>query len=92
MSVLKKRKGSSLTGSSSKGKLKKLLEGSTLVDLLTLGVLGYNFVLLRNAGTSGYGGGSLFQIPQTSQMLGAQLSALVIAIYVIEAIIDSAGD
>lgn len=88
---MKNRKGS-LTQSSSKGKLKKLLEGSTLVDLLTLGVLAYNFILLRNAGTSGYGGGSLLQIPQSSEMLGAQLSALVIAIYVIEAIIDSAGD
>ncbi|WP_414838097.1 hypothetical protein ACK3SF_01710 [Candidatus Nanosalina sp. VS9-1] len=87
--ILKNRKGSALGGGSDKGKLKKLLEGSTLVDLLTLGVLGYNFTLLRD---SGYGSSSLLQMPGSQEMLAAQLTALVIAIYVIEAIIDSAGE
>lgn len=90
MELTKTRKGISSHGGSS-GKLKKLLEGSTIVDLLTLGTLALNFQLLRNTGT-GYGSSSIFQIPSTMEMLAAQLSALVIAIYVIEAIIDSAGD
>lgn len=91
MDNIRTRKGS-LGHSKSKGKLKKLLEGSTLIDLLTLGALTYNFILLRNAGTGGYGSSSILQIPSSSEMLGAQLSLLVIAIYIIEAIIDSAGE
>ena len=91
MVSLKNRKGS-LGHSKSKGKLKKLLEGSTLIDLLTLGVLAYNFMLLRNAGTGGYGSSSIFEIPSSREMIGAQLSLLVIAIYIIEAVIDSAGE
>lgn len=89
MSLLKERKGSGLGSSGEKGKLKKLLEGSTIVDLLTLGVLAYSFTLLKD---SGYGSSSLFAIPGSQEMLAAQLTALVIAIYVIEAIIDSAGE
>ena len=89
MKLLTDRKGSALGGGSDKGKLKKLLEGSTLVDLLTLGVLGYNFTLLRD---SGYGSSNLLAMPGSQEMLAAQLTALVIAIYVIEAIIDSAGE
>ena len=89
MSLLKERKGSGLGGSGSKGKLKKLLEGSTIVDLLTLGVLAYNFTLLRD---TGYGSSNLLAMPGSQEMLAAQLTALVIAIYVIEAIIDSAGE
>jgi hypothetical protein len=84
------RKGFSSHGGGS-GKLKKLLEGSTIVDLLTLGTLALNFQLLKSTGT-GYGSNSILQIPSTVEMLAAQLSALVIAIYVIEAVIDSAGD
>ncbi len=91
MALLKERKGSSLGGRSSKGKLKKLLEGSTLVDLLTIGVLVYNFMLLRDAGATGYNA-SLLQAPGSQEMLAAQLTGLVIGIYIIEAIIDSAGD
>ena len=79
-------------GHGSGGKLKKLLEGSTIVDLLTLGVLVYNFILLRQAGSSGYGSSSLLQIPSSQEMLAAQLTAVVVGIYVIEAVIDSAGD
>lgn len=90
MELFSTRKGSTLGGSSSKGKLKKLLEGSTIVDLLTLGVLGYNFILLRDTGT-GYTS-SLFQMPQSPEMFAAQLTGLVIAIYIIEAVIDSAGE
>lgn len=91
MRIASTRKGSLGGGHGSDGKLKKLLEGSTLVDLLTLGVLGYNFMLLRDAGASGYNA-SLFQAPGSQEMLAAQLTAVVIGIYVIEAIIDSAGD
>jgi len=91
MDLGKTRKGSYSTGGG-KGHLKKLLEGSTLVDLLTLGTLALNYQLLKNAGTTGYGGGSILQIPSSMEMMGAQLSALVIAIYVIEAVIDSAGE
>ncbi len=89
MELGKSRKGS--RHRSSGGKLKKLLEGSTIVDLLTLGTLALNFQILRSTGT-GYGSNSIFQIPGSMEMLGAQLSALVIGIYVIEAIIDSAGE
>ena len=91
MDLGKTRKGVGRHGGG-KGHLKKLLEGSTLVDLLTLGTLGLNYQLLKNAGTSGYGGGSILQIPSTMEMMGAQLSALVIGIYVVEAVIDSAGE
>ena len=86
---LKTRKGSRVGGSSS-GKLKKLLEGSTIVDLLTLLTLGLNFQILRQS-ASGYNS-SVFQVPGSIEMVAAQLSFLVIAIYVIEAIIDSAGE
>lgn len=86
--MLKTRKGLG-GGHGSDGKLKKLLEGSTIVDLLTLGTLALNFQLLRD---TGYGSSNLLQIPGSMDMLAAQLSALVIAIYVIEAIIDSAGE
>ena len=86
--MLKNRKGLG-GGHGSDGKLKKLLEGSTIVDLLTLGTLALNFQLLRD---TGYGSSNLLQIPGSMDMLAAQLSALVIAIYVIEAIIDSAGE
>jgi len=86
---LKTRKGVNMGSSSGGNKLKKLLEGSTIVDLLTLGVLVYNFTLLRN---TGYGSSNLFRMPGSQEMLGAQLTALVIGIYIIEAIIDSAGE
>jgi len=85
----KTRKG--IGGHGSSGKLQKLLEGSTIVDLLTLGVLVYNFILLRSVGSAGYGSSSLLQMPASQEMLAAQLTALVVGIYVIEAIIDSAG-
>ncbi|MFB6241779.1 MAG: hypothetical protein ABEJ36_03175 [Candidatus Nanosalina sp.] len=81
----------SLTGGHGKGKLKKLLEGSTIVDLLTLGVLAYDFMLLRSTGY-GYGSTSIFAMPTSQQMLAAQLTGLVVAIYIIEAVIDSAGE
>ena len=83
------RKGIASHGSD-KGHLKKLLEGSTIVDLLTLGTLALNFQILKESST-GYSS-SIFQIPGSMEMLAAQLSALVIGIYVIEAIIDSAGE
>jgi mannose/fructose/N-acetylgalactosamine-specific phosphotransferase system component IID len=86
---LQKRKGSSLTGSTGGGTLKKLLEGSTIVDLLTIGVLIYDFMLLKN---TGYGTTNLFQFPSSQEILAAQLTGLVVAIYIIEAVIDSAGD
>ncbi len=87
---LKTRKGLGGGHSSSGGKLKKLLEGSTIVDLLTLLTLGLNFQILRQS-ASGYNS-SVFQVPGSIEMVAAQLSFLVIAIYVIEAIIDSAGE
>jgi hypothetical protein len=88
---LKNRKGRASLGSSGGGKLKKLLEGSTIVDLLTIGVLVYDFFLLRqNAG--GYGGAAnIFQVSGDPMIIAAQLTGLVVAIYIIEAIIDSAG-
>lgn len=85
----KKRKGLGGGHSRGKGHLKRLLEGSTIVDLLTLGVLAYNFTLLRD---TGYGSSNLFAMPSSQEMLAAQLTALVLAIYVIEAVIDSAGE
>lgn len=91
MISLRERKGSLGGSHGSKGKLKKLLEGSTLVDLLTIGVLVFNFMLLRDAGATGYNA-SLLQAPGSQEMLAAQLTGLVIGIYIIEAIIDSAGD
>lgn len=72
------------------GKLKKLLEGSTIVDLLTLGVLIYDFMLLRSM-SSGYGTTNLFRMPTSQEILAAQLTGLVVAIYIVEAVIDSAG-
>ncbi|MFB6116825.1 MAG: hypothetical protein ABEK10_04930 [Candidatus Nanosalina sp.] len=89
MSIFSKTRKGYAAGGSDKGTLKKLLEGSTIVDLLTLGTLALNFQLLRN---TGYGSSRLLQIPGSMEMLAAQLSALVIAIYIIEAIIDSAGE
>ena len=86
---LRKRKGLGGGHGRGKGHLKKLLEGSTIVDLLTLGVLAYNFTLLRD---TGYGSSNLFSMPSSQEMLAAQLTALVLAIYVIEAVIDSAGE
>ena len=86
---LKTRKGYA-PGGGDGGKLKKLLEGSTIVDLLTLLTLGLNFQSLRQS-ASGYNS-SVFQVPGSIEMVAAQLSFLVIAIYVIEAIIDSAGE
>ena len=90
MDLGKTRKGYS-HGGGGKGHLKKLLEGSTIVDLLTLGTLALNFQLLKNSGT-GYGSGNILRISTDPNIIAAQLSALVIAIYVIEAIIDSAGE
>ena len=89
MKLTKTRKGYSSHGGD-KGKLKKLLEGSTIVDLLTLGTLALNFQILRSAST-GYGS-SIFRISTDINIIAAQLSALVIGIYIIEAIIDSAGE
>jgi hypothetical protein len=87
---LETRKGNSRIGGGDGGKLKKLLEGSTIVDLLTLLTLSLNFQILRQS-ASGYNS-SVFQVPGSIEMVAAQLSFLVIAIYVIEAIIDSAGE
>jgi hypothetical protein len=85
----KTRKGmSSLGGGSSGGKLAKLLEGSTIVDLLTLGVLIYDFMLLRS---TGYGATNIFRFPTSQEVLAAQLTGIVVAIYIVEAVIDSAG-
>lgn len=89
MSILYNTRKGYAAGGSDKGHLRKLLEGSTIVDLLTLGTLALNFQLLRD---TGYGSSNILQIPGSMEMLAAQLSALVIAIYVIEAIIDSAGE
>lgn len=76
------------------GGLKEKLEGSTIVDLLTVFVLVYDFYLLRQAGlTSGFGGGpsSLLTIPTNGEMIAAQLTGLLLAIYVIEAVIDKSS-
>ena len=90
---LKTRKGrSSITGGGGEdGRLKKLMESSTLIDLLTIGVLLYDFFLLRQS-AGGYGGANLFRISGDPMVIAAQLTGLVVAIYFIEAIIDSAGD
>jgi hypothetical protein len=83
----KERKGIG-GGRSSGGKLKKLLEGSTIVDLLTLAVLVYDFMLLRS---TGYGTTNIFRMPTSQEVLAAQLTGLVVAIYIVEAVVDSAG-
>jgi hypothetical protein len=88
---LKTRKGSLTDRGGEDGRLKKLMESSTLIDLLTIGVLLYDFFLLRQS-AGGYGGANLFRISGDPMVIAAQLTGLVVAIYFIEAIIDSAGD
>ena len=76
---------------SSGGGLREKIEGSTIVDIMTVAVLGYDFMLLKDSGT-GFGSNSLFQISTEPEMIAAQLTGLLLVVYILEAIIDSSGD
>lgn len=78
--------------SSGGGGLKEKLEGSAVVDLLTVGVLAADFVLLRSAGTTGFSSpSSLFAISMKPEFLAAQLTGLLLIIYVVEAVVDKSS-
>lgn len=79
---------SSTFGSSGGGGLRSKIEGSTIIDLMTVGVLGYNFTLLKD---QGYGNSSIMQLSGEPTIIAAQLTGLLLVIYVLEAIIDSSG-
>ena len=74
---------------SSGGGLREKIEGSTIVDLMTVAVLAYDFMLLKN---QGYGSTNLLQISTTPEIIAAQLTGLLLVVYVLEAIIDSSSD
>ncbi|MFB6114789.1 MAG: hypothetical protein ABEK04_00735 [Candidatus Nanohalobium sp.] len=79
-------------GTGGGGGLREKLEGSTIVDLLTVFVLAGDFMLLRKAGTSGFSSpSSLFEISMNPEFLAAQLTGLLLVIYVVEAVIDKSG-
>lgn len=73
----------------SSGGLREKIEGSTIVDIMTVAVLGYDFMLLKD---TGYGSSNLLQISTEPEMIAAQLTGLLLVVYVLEAIIDSSGD
>ncbi len=77
---------------SSGGGLREKIEGSTVVDLLTVTVLAADFMLLRQAGTSGFNSpSSLLTVSADLNIIAAQLTGLLLIIYVGEAIIDKSS-
>lgn len=72
----------------SSGGLREKIEGSTIVDILTVSVLAYDFMLLKD---QGFGTTNIFQISTTPEIIAAQLTGLLLIIYILEAIIDSSG-
>lgn len=74
---------------SSGGGLREKIEGSTIVDIMTVAVLGYDFMLLKD---TGYGSSNLMQISTQPEIIAAQLTGLLLVVYILEAIIDSSGD
>lgn len=74
------------------GGLREKLEGSALVDLLTVGVLAADFILLRSSGTTGFSSpSSLFAISMKPEFLAAQFTGLLLVIYIVEAVVDKSG-
>lgn len=74
------------------GGLREKIEGSTVVDLLTVTVLAADFMLLRQAGLQGFQSpSSIFMISTNPQIIAAQLTGLLLFIYIAEAIIDSSS-
>jgi len=74
------------------GGLREKLEGSTVIDLLTVSVLVLDFFLLREAGTKGFGSAdSLLTVSSSPEVIAAQLTGLLLVIYIGEAIIDSSS-
>jgi hypothetical protein len=74
------------------GGLREKIEGSTIVDLLTVTVLAMDFWLLRSAGLQGFNSpSSLFTISFNVQVIAAQLTGILLVIYVLEAVIDSSS-
>lgn len=62
------------------------LEKSTIIDLLTVVVLGYvSFVLYNNLG---YNKDQVFTLSADQNILALQLSVFLIAIYVLELVYD----
>lgn len=76
----------------SSGGLREKIEGSTIVDLLTVTVLTMDFLLLRSAGVGGFSGpSSLLSFSTNSEVIAAQLTGLLLVIYVLEAVVDSSS-
>ncbi len=71
---------------SSGGGIREKIEGSTVVDIMTVAVLAYDFMLLKD---QGFGSTNLLQISTTPEIIAAQLTGLLLVIYIVEAIIDS---
>ena len=78
-----------MSGYGSGGGLREKIEGSTIVDIMTVAVLGYDFMLLKD---TGYGSSNLMQISAQPEIIAAQLTGLLLVVYILEAIIDSSGD
>lgn len=74
------------------GGLREKIEGSTIVDLLTVTVLATDFMLLRQAGTQGFQSpSSIMSISTSPQIIAAQLTGFLLVIYIAEAVIDSSS-
>lgn len=77
-----------MTSYGSSGGLREKIEGSTIVDIMTVAVLGYDFMLLKD---TGYGSTNLMQISTQPEIIAAQLTGLLLIVYVLEAIVDSSS-
>lgn len=68
-------------------------EKSTVMDALTVAVLGYDAVLLYNG--LGFAQGQVFGVSTNPQVIAVQLTAVLILVYGLEALYDwarSGGD
>lgn len=73
---------------SSGGGLGSLLEKSLIVDILTISVLAFNFYLLQ--AQMGFGD-SLLSVSTDPYTIAAQLTVVLIVVYILEMIVDKAG-
>jgi hypothetical protein len=81
-----------MSGLGGGGGLREKIEGSTIVDLLTVGVLAADFMLLRAAGTAGFRSpASIMSISGNPNIIAAQLTGLLLVIYIAEAIVDKSS-
>ncbi|WEL23587.1 hypothetical protein [Candidatus Nanohalovita haloferacivicina] len=71
---------------SSSGGLRDKIESSTVIDIMTVSVLAYDFMLLKD---QGFGTTNIFQFSTTPEIIAAQLTGLLLVIYILEAIVDS---